>query len=72
LKKHKGYIEGLAWSGIETFLHKEAYACDVDIDITKVVGLIRKTYFFTITGEEYCINLFRNRVSGSVKQYNNE
>jgi hypothetical protein len=66
----KAYIAGLIWAGIEEFLHIEAHLCEVDLTIDKVIGGIRRTYFYTIIGEELDVLRFQKRVQGSISQYN--
>jgi len=68
----KAFLTGLRWAGIEEFLHKTAFVYDVEITITKTIGRIRKTYFYTIEGTTENVNAFRNSVHKSVIHYNRE
>jgi len=70
---YKGYISGLKWSGMMEFLHEGAAKADLDIKITMDdKGLIHRTIYFTLEGEENKIKALVNTMKKTVTEYNGD
>jgi hypothetical protein len=73
MKTYRGYIAGLKWSGIMEFLFELSNSLKLELKVLQDdKGVVRRTIYFEISGEDEAINEFHTVCEATVKIHNGE